>query len=117
MIEEFIGRTFAARNNAHVAHLTTKSYAHHKALGHFYEDLVPAVDAVAECYQGHFGPIGEIEIAHGEHDNIAAYLREEADWIESNREEIAGDSAHVANLVDAVTAIYTRCVYRLENLS
>lgn len=117
MIEEFIGRTFAARNIAHVAHLTTKSYAHHMALGDFYEQLIPAVDAVAECYQGHFGALAEIEIQHGEHDSIAAYLREEADWIESNRDEIAGDSPHVANLVDAVTAIYTRCVYKLENLS
>lgn len=117
MIEEFIGRTFAARNTAHVAHLTTRSYAHHQALGQFYEDLIPAVDEVVECYQGHFGPIGDVEIQHGEHKNIAAYLREEADWIEANRDEIAGDSQHIASLIDVVTAVYTRCIYRLENLS
>ncbi len=116
MIEEFIGRTFAARNTAHVAHLTTRSYAHHMALGDFYEDLIPAVDAVVECYQGHFGPIGEVSIQHGEHDDIAAYLREEADWIEANRDEIAGDSPHIASLIDVVTAVYTRCNYKLENL-
>lgn len=117
MIEELIGRTFAARNIAHVQHLTTRSYAQHQALGQFYEDLIPAVDQVVECWIGHFGPIGDVEIGHPDTKDIAAFLREEADWIDANRDEISGDSQHVGNLVDAVTAVYTRTVFKLEQLS
>ena len=40
MIETLIERLFHARNAAHIAHWKTKSYAEHKALGHYYEDVI-----------------------------------------------------------------------------
>lgn len=116
MIEELVGRVFAARNIAHLQHLTTTSYAQHKHLGDFYEDVVKALDELVECYQGQLAPLGDVEILTPDVNDIAAYLREEGDWIESNRDEIAGDSQSVASLVDALVCIYTRTVYKLERL-
>ena len=43
MIEQLISRVFYARNVAHFEHWRAKgegSYAKHKALGHFYDDIV-----------------------------------------------------------------------------
>jgi hypothetical protein len=44
MIEDLIERLFHARNAAHIAHWKTKSYAEHKALGHYYEDVIDQLD-------------------------------------------------------------------------
>lgn len=114
MIEELIGRVFAARNIAHLQHLTTKSYAEHKALGHFYKDVGEAMDELAECYQGQFAAVGDVEIATPDVDDITTYLRDEGDWIESNRAEISADSESVGSLVDALVCVYTKTVYKLE---
>lgn len=116
MIEELVGRVFAARNIAHLQRLTTTSYAQREHLGHFYQDVVKALDELVECYQGQFAPLGDVEILTPDVSDVAAYLREEGDWIESNRDEIAGDSQSVASLVDALVCVYTRTVYKLERL-
>lgn len=116
MIEELVSRTFATRNAAHLEHFRTKSYAQHMALGEFYDGLIDAVDAVVEAYQGAFELIGEVP-APEHFDFSVAHLRDEADWIEINRKEIAGESDAVANLVDAVTAVYLKAIYKLDNLS
>lgn len=54
---EFIARAFAVRTAAHLAHLQSRSYAEHVALGGFYDPLVDLVDSYAEAYQGLFGLI------------------------------------------------------------
>lgn len=116
MIDEFIARTFADRDMAHIAHFASRSYAEHMALGAFYEAIPGAVDTVVEAYQGMFGLVGgkaQIDVREFSVDA----LQESADWIEVNRKEIAGDSDAVANLVDAVTAIYLSAIYKLRNLS
>jgi hypothetical protein len=46
-----------SRTQAHVFHLRTKSYAEHKALRKYYEEIVPLLDSYAESYQGRYGII------------------------------------------------------------
>ena len=60
MIEQLISRVFYARNLAHYEHWRTKSYAQHKALGKFYDEIIEALDALVEAYQGLNGLIGSI---------------------------------------------------------
>lgn len=115
MMTELIARTFATRNAAHLEHFRTKSYAAHMALGEFYESLVGAVDALVEAYQGSSGLVGQVIVIDTEFS--IDHLKEEADWIEVNRDEIADGSDAVANLVDAVTAVYLKAIYKLENLA
>lgn len=42
----------SSREQAHVFHLTTKSYAAHKALQAYYEAIIPLLDSYAETYMG-----------------------------------------------------------------
>jgi hypothetical protein len=42
----------AVRTAAHLLHLTTRSYAEHKALNEFYDGLVDLVDRYAEAHMG-----------------------------------------------------------------
>ena len=39
MIDGLIASVFAARNQAHIEHWNTKSYAEHAALGDFYDEI------------------------------------------------------------------------------
>lgn len=49
---QFIADSLAVRTAAHMAHLTTRSYSHHKALESFYAGLVPLIDRYAEAHMG-----------------------------------------------------------------
>ena len=115
MIETLIAKTFRDRDMAHVQHFKTGSYAEHAALGEFYAGLMEAMDVLVEAWIGMFGKFGELPEVEKEEFSID-YLRECADWIEVNRKEIAGESDAVANLVDGVTAVYLKAIYKLENL-
>jgi hypothetical protein len=42
----------SSREQAHVFHLTTKSFAAHKALQAYYEGIIPLLDSYAETYMG-----------------------------------------------------------------
>jgi hypothetical protein len=43
-------------------------------------------------------------------------LRADAEWIEEHHEEICEGNRAIANLIDGVTGVYLRTIYKLENL-
>ncbi len=51
-VGKFIGVLMSSREQAHVFHLTTSSFAAHKALQAYYEAIVPLLDSYAETYMG-----------------------------------------------------------------
>lgn len=116
MITELIAKVFADRDMAHLEHLQTRSYAAHMATGAFYEDVIGALDATVESYIGTFGPFDEVPVADRAAFSVEA-LQETADWIEVNRMEIANDHNAIANLVDAVTAVYMSAIYKLSRFN
>ena len=78
MVGEFILLCFHARTNAHVLHLETRSYAAHKALNEFYDEIVDLADclnAMGAKISGHGSArivIEGVERLHGcEHAVVA----------------------------------------------
>jgi len=53
--ERYIAILMASRNQAHMIHLSTKSFATHKALQGYYEGIVPLLDAWSEAYIAKYG--------------------------------------------------------------
>lgn len=49
-VSKFLMTLMNSRNQAHVFHLTTSSYAQHKALQKYYEGIIPLLDSYAEIY-------------------------------------------------------------------
>lgn len=49
---QFIVDSFAVRTAAHLAHLSTTSYAQHVALNEFYDAMLGLTDRYAEVYMG-----------------------------------------------------------------
>jgi DNA-binding ferritin-like protein len=119
MIEELISRVFYARNVAHFEHWRAKgdgSYAKHKALGHFYDDIIDAIDKLVEAYQGAFELIGNIPAPKVAERDVLKLLEADADWIEEHHEDICKGNRAVANLIDGVTGVYLSTIYKLRNL-
>jgi uncharacterized protein (UPF0264 family) len=116
MIEKLISRVFYARNLAHWAHWRTKSYAEHQALGGFYDDVIEALDSLVEAHQAVHGLVGDIPAPGTKDSDVLPVLRADADWIEQNHEAICEGNRAIANLIDGVTGVYLRTIYKLENL-
>ena len=49
-VSKFIMTLMNSRNQAHVFHLTTSSYAQHKALQKYYDGIIPLLDSYAEIF-------------------------------------------------------------------
>ena len=113
MIEDLIERLFHARNAAHIAHWKTKSYAEHKALGHYYEDVIGKLDDLIEAYQGTFGIIGNVS---DQEKNVSKMIHDDIIWLNENRGKVAQGVSAIENIVDELTGIHMKTLYKLENL-
>ena len=85
------------------------------ALGAFYEDVIEAIDTVIEVDQGAYGLIADFTIEDIKPDDFAKFIRDEAAWIELNRDKFSKCNAVLA-LIDDLTAVYLRTAYKLTNL-
>lgn len=72
---KFIGMLMNSRNQAHVFHLSTNSYAKHKALQKYYEKIEGLFDNYAEGYMGKYGRLNPIKI-NGRYLTNSAKTRE-----------------------------------------
>jgi DNA-binding ferritin-like protein len=101
---------------AHLYHLCTNSYAAHKALEDYYEDMPKKVDALAEHYLSNnssvifefFSPISGV--------SAQSYFESLADYIQSSKESKLIPEEYMSEL-DEVHNCIKSLLYRLKNLS
>jgi Family of unknown function (DUF5856) len=62
MANRYVGALMNSREQAHIFHLKTNSYAQHKALQKYYEKIVPLLDDWAEAYMGKYGRLRRVSI-------------------------------------------------------
>lgn len=113
---ELIARLFASRTAAHMAHLQTRSFAEHKALDEFYNEVVEVADSFAEVYQGIFGLITyypDVGFPSGKPVGWINGLRE---WLEKNREDNCKGKTALENISDEASALCAGIVYKLKFL-
>lgn len=116
---DFVGTLFLARDVAHSVHLNTRSYAKHKALRHFYEDVVGLADKFSEAYQGRHGLIGPIALMSAKKtNNIIEFLQDSMTELESNRYEVCDKTdAPIQNIIDEIIGLYLSTLYKLRFLA
>lgn len=107
-----------AVTNAHILHLTTRSYAEHQALGTFYSEIGDLVDAFVEAFQGKYGLL---------HDFIADYKLPGNDpvaYLEMLKVEVETlrraprfpQDAELQNEVDNIANLINSTLYKLRFL-
>lgn len=116
-IVELIERVFTTRSLVHFAHWNTDSYARHMALGELYESIVEDTDEIVETYQGEFGLISGLETCEAKLDrDILDIIKDDANWLKTNRLKIAKKSTVIENLLDTLAGSYNKVIYKLTNL-
>lgn len=118
MIEELIVRVFASRNAAHLEHWRTKSFAQHKALGHFYDGVIDDIDKLVEAHQGAIELIDLTELPKQmKPANIIAMLEDDVVWINKNRKAITSGLPGLDNILQELEGTYMSTLYKLKHLS
>ena len=114
---EFIMKCFHARTAAHVLHLKSKSYAQHKALNEFYDEIIDLIDSYAEVYQGEYGVISDYPGSYRHYVDPVEFIDDLCDWITDNRVELHGrKDTHLSNIVDEILALVATTKYKLKVL-
>jgi DNA-binding ferritin-like protein len=112
---EFIATLFHSSTVAHFMHLSTDSYAAHKALGRYYEDVIELADKFAEAYQGRYSKIKKYpDDFHAGKDPIA-YLKQMQKFVDEAREHLPQDS-EIQNIIDEISELIDSTLYKLKFL-
>lgn len=115
----FVGHLFLARDVTHSTHLNTRSYAKHKALGKFYENVIGLADDLAEAYQGRHGLIGPITLHSAKKtNNVVEFLEDSLKDIEEMRYQVCDkDDTAIQNIIDEIVGLYLSVLYKLKFLA
>lgn len=116
-MNDLIELVFADRNAAHIEHWKTSSYAAHMALGAFYEEVIPALDAIVEARQG-IGALVKVKSLDKQDTSkdIINHLSDSLVWITDHRKEITQGVPALDNLLQTLEAIYMSTLYKLRHL-
>ena len=114
----FVSALLHSSTAAHFLLLTTKSYAEHKALGHYYEDILDLADSYAETFQGHWGviPITAYIDDFKVQKDAKVYVKGLLKFAQGMREELP-DDPDLTNIHDEIVGLIAATLYKLENLS
>ena len=114
-IAKAIGILFASRTAAHILHLKTTSYAAHKALKEFYDEVVDLADDLAEAAQGQYGilnvPFVNVAITKDPVTTLQGHLKQ-LDAVMANCDE-----DYLMSSYQEIQSLYRSTLYKLINLS
>ena len=115
---EMVCNILHSRNQAHVFHLQTKSYAEHIALNGYYDAVVPLFDGIVESYQGKYGIIKNFKTFKVEQyrngKKTISYFERLLDIIEENRDSV--EDSYIQNQIDTVQELINSTIYKLKFL-
>lgn len=112
---ELVARCRAAATAAHFAHLTTPSYAQHKALCKFYNGIIGLVDAFAEGYMGRFGKFETFPNVKESSMDGLTIVGNLTKWIDANRGLIA-EVSEIQNDIDTIVSLCNSTAYKIREL-
>lgn len=113
----FIGTLMQSRNQAHIFHLQTPSFAAHKALQDYYEEIIELIDGLVESYQGRYGILRgyKMEGIIKEDDSAVTYFEGLCKFVEIIRTKVPQDS-YIQNEIDNVVNLIESTKYKLKFL-
>jgi hypothetical protein len=110
---QFFGKLFQSRDTSHLIHLRTKSFAIHKALNKYYDEILELTDTLIESYQGN-NQIVNIKIDSSIATDPIVHLNDLKAYIEKNRDIFK--ESYLQNIIDTIMQLINQTLYRLINL-
>lgn len=116
-VMQFVMCLLHSVTNTHILHLSTQSYAEHKALGEFYSEVGDRVDDFVEAFQGKYGLLtkytSDFELP-GDSISYLNYLKIEVETM--RRMPKFPQDSELQNIVDEVAALIDSTLYKLRFL-
>jgi hypothetical protein len=106
---KFIGTLFHSRDAMHIAHLQTTSFAEHKALNGYYDNILDLTDKFSEVYFGRFKRV-EIVIPEAKNMDAVSHLKEMQSIVDSERNNYPSE---IQNIMDEMLALINKTLYLL----
>jgi hypothetical protein len=116
-VAKFISLLLSSREQAHIFHLQTPSYAAHKALQGYYEDIVDLIDTYVESYQGRYGILKGYMPTNTilEDDSVVSYFMGLQKFVDETRGQLPQDG-ELNNTIDEISGLISSTVYKLKFL-
>jgi hypothetical protein len=96
------------------------SYARHKALKKYYEEIVPLIDGIIEAYQGMNGLISYKKVSGVDNDaskeNILNYFNDLIKFLETKRKDEKLQVSWIQNELDNLAKLLYSTKYKLTYL-
>lgn len=116
---KLVSYLFHSSTQVHVFHLQTKSYAEHKALNKYYDEIVGLADGLIESFQGKYDILtGYENYALDDYKDNAqtiVYFKALLKTVETLRTSVSSDS-YLQNQIDTVVELITSTLYKLRFL-
>ena len=113
-----ISKLLHSRNQVHVFHLQTKSFAEHKALNDYYDEVVDIIDGLVESYQGKYDLLTSYEsykiLNYESNEQLLKYFKELESNVEVNRKNIK--DSYLQNQIDNAVELINSTIYKLKFL-
>jgi Family of unknown function (DUF5856) len=113
----FVAEAFALRTAIHFAHLSSKSYSEHVALGDFYDALLTLTDKYAEVFMGLEGqvPAAKWPAVMPPTGTPISMLEEFLEDIAEEEDEDS-DRQSLLNILAEMEELTAQTLYKLRNL-
>ena len=115
---QLVSKLLHSRNQVHIFHLQTKSYAEHIALNDYYDGVLGLFDGLIESYQGKHGIIlnykcdGFDNYKSGE--QVINYLKKLDGDIDTLRKSVK--ESYLQNQIDTIQELINSTLYKLRFL-
>jgi len=109
----FLATLLHSGTNTHFFHWATKSYAKHKTLGKFYENIIDLTDQLAEAYFGVYGQITQFPSTYHQPKEPLAYLQSLQAFVKDARADLPTDS-EIVQLIDNIAQEIDTTIYLLK---
>lgn len=115
---DLVCKVLHSRNQSHIFHLQTKSYAEHKALNNYYDGIVDLYDGLVESYQGKYGILTNVKTFENEDyqssEQVIEFFKDLSDNIEKNRDSVK--DSFLQNQIDTILELIYSTIYKLKFL-
>ena len=112
-IPQLVIELFESRTQAHIEHLTTTSFAFHKATNDYYDEIVDLTDSIAESWTG-LNSIPIYEEEKIKNTNFVEYLKTLYELCTKTQAKC--EFSNVNNKIDEVKELISGTLYKINNL-
>lgn len=111
----FVATLFHSGTNAHFFHLSTNSYAQHKALQKYYEEIIDLADSYAEAYMGCYNQIKQFPNNYHLPKEPIGYIESLKRFVDDASKDLPQEQALI-NIVAEIQQLIDSTLYKLRFL-